>query len=437
MKLLALDVGSSSVKSAILKNGNIAGRIARAGYPTRREGVRVEVDPESILKAVRDVIAQVGKAAKSVDAIGLTVMAPSWVAMDQEGGSLTPVITHQDRRSADVAREIEKRVGKQRHLKLAGNRPIPGGISSTTWAWFLKHEPATMKRADLCGHLNTFLHRQLTHCRVTDPSNASFMGFYSTLDLGGWSDELCDAVGIKHHRLPQVLGAEAVGGFIVHSAATKFGLTHGTPMVVGCMDGSAPILLAGNEPGQLVNVSGSTDVLALCTDRPRPHENLLTRPVGVGKRWLSVSTQAAAGSALDWAHQTFFSEMPAARFYKIISKLADAMDHDEAAAQVHFDNYLAGSRTSLEQPTASFTGLSLSTSRDDMLRSILQSLSRESAARMKLLSQVNPIRMKPTVLLTGGVQGGLSNLLHRGWPGRWKFKQEEEATLRGVAQLFT
>src|SRR5881394_1987380 len=277
MNLLALDVGSSSVKSAILKNGKIAGRIARASYPTRREGVKVEVDTRAILKAVRDAIADVGKRAKSVDAIGLTVMAPSWLAMDHEGNPLTPIITHQDRRSVDIAREIEKRVGKQRHLKLAGNRPIPGGISSTTWAWFLKHEPTLMKKADLCGHLSTFLHRQLTHARVTDPSNASFMGLYSTLDQSGWSDELCSAVGVHSHQLPQVISADGLAGMIVRPAARQFGLTHGTPMTVGCMDGSAPILLAGNIPGQLVNVSGSTDVIALCTDQPKPHENLLTR----------------------------------------------------------------------------------------------------------------------------------------------------------------
>jgi hypothetical protein len=69
------------------------------------------------------------------------------------------------------------------------------------------------------------------------------------------------------------------------------------------------------------------------------------------------------------------------------------------------------------------------------LRSILQSLARESAARMKLLAEVNPIQIRRRVLLTGGVQGGLSQLLHRGWPGKWTFKQEEEATLRGVAAL--
>src|SRR4051812_5860798 len=114
MKFLALDVGSSSVKSAILRNGKIVGKIVRAAFATRREGMKVEVDPRVILKAVASAIAQVGKEAKTVEGIGLTVMAPSWVAMDHEGRPLTPVVTHQDRRSAEIAPELEKRVGKQR-----------------------------------------------------------------------------------------------------------------------------------------------------------------------------------------------------------------------------------------------------------------------------------------------------------------------------------
>ena len=155
----------------------------------------------------------------------------------------------------------------------------------------------------------------------------------------------------------------------------------------------------------------------------------------MGRRWLSVSTQAAAGSALDWAHQTLFHELPDKKFYSLISKIARKIDNDGDDSPVQFENYLAGSRTSLEQRTASFTGFSLSTTRDDMLRAILQSLARESAARIRLLAEVNPISIRRLVLLTGGVQGGLSKLLHRGWPGQWTFKEEEEATLRGIWAL--
>ena len=156
----------------------------------------------------------------------------------------------------------------------------------------------------------------------------------------------------------------------------------------------------------------------------------------MGKRWLSVSTQAAAGSALEWAHQTFFRDLPPKKFYSLVSKIAADVKQDDPQDQVQFENFLAGSRTSLEQRTASFTGLSLATTREQVLRAILHSLARESAHQLSLLKEVNAIPIRRQVLLTGGVQGGLSDLLHRHWPGKWTFKREEEATLRGVAKLF-
>ena len=132
--------------------------------------------------------------------------------MDAQGKPLTPIVTHQDRRSVDVAKKLEERVGESRYLKIAGTRPFPGGISSTTWAWYLKHEPQRVKKADLVGHLNTFFHRQFTGARVVDSANASFMGVYSTRDLGGWSEELCEAVGAKPSQLPEVREADEIGG---------------------------------------------------------------------------------------------------------------------------------------------------------------------------------------------------------------------------------
>src|SRR5437867_2807854 len=195
-----------------LPGAKAAGRITRAFFPTCHDGVRVDVKPDAILKAVRDSVAQLGPAARRADAITLAVMSPAWVAMDKAGKALTPVVTHQDRRSVETAKRIEQRVGKQRHLHLAGNRPFPGGIASTSWAWFLEKEPAVMRRADLAGNFNTYLHRQLTGARVTDPSNASFTGLYDTVGQSGWVDELCQAAGVSRSQLPEVRPADAIGG---------------------------------------------------------------------------------------------------------------------------------------------------------------------------------------------------------------------------------
>jgi xylulokinase len=444
MNLLGIDVGSSSVKCAILRDGKVVGKITRAFFPTRHDGVRVEVEPDAILKAVAATIADLGRAARRAEAVALAVMSPAWVAMDGKGKALTPVVTHQDRRSVEVARELERRVGPALHLRCAGNRPFPGGIASTTWAWYLRHEPGRMRRVDLAGNLNTFLHRRLTGARVTDPSNASFMGLYRTVEQSGWSDELCDAVGAKRSQLPEVLPADQVGGRLTRAGAAELGLAEGLPVTAGIVDTSAAMLLTGARPGQLLNVCGSTDVLGLCTDKPRPHEKVLTRALGVGARWMSVCTLAAAASAIYWVKRELFADWDDARFVKEVRKLGlpDRRPRKRvhrnapvaADTTVTFEPYLAGERTSIEQRQGAFTGLTLATTRTDMLAAVIESLVKASAERLTLLD-TGETKILRTVVVSGGAQDRLDELFHRDWPGRWTFRAEDEATLRGLARL--
>jgi xylulokinase len=358
--------------------------------------------------------------------------------MDAKGHPLTPIITHQDRRSVEVAMELERRVGKRRFLRLSGNRPVPGGISVTTWMWYKKHEPRTLRKADLVGHLSTFLHRQLTGSRVIDPSNASFTGLYSTVNQSGWSDELCHAAGISLRLLPQIMEADRIGGTISRQAASRFGLRQGTPMLAGIVDTSAAMILSGARNGQLTNNCGSTDVLGLCMNHAQPHERLLTRALGVGRKWMSVSTLAAAGSGLNWMREQFFRDLPEAKFWKLVDHLGDRKPRqatrEAAAGTVRFEPYLAGERTTVEQRRAAFTGLTLSTTRQQMLGAVIDALAQASAARLTLFGQLN-VPMRHRVMLTGGAKGGLADLFHRDWKGRWTFYVEKEATLRGLGRL--
>jgi xylulokinase len=432
MITLGLDVGSSSVIAGLLRGTKVLKESTRAFYKSRHDGPKVDVDPNEVLRAIRETIASLGPAAKKVDVIALAVMSPAWVAMDSKGKALTPIVTHQDRRSVEVALEIERRVGKEHHLAIVGCRPFPGGISSTTWAWYLQHEPNRLKRADLVGHLNTFLHRQMTGARVTDPSNASFMGVYKTLELSGWSDELCEVVGANLTQLPDVLPADRIAGRITTQAARNFGLAEGTPMMTGLVDGSAGVLLAGAQVGQLFNVCGSTDVLALCTDTPKPHERLLTRALGVGQKWLAVGTLAAVGSAIYWAKANLFADMPIEQFRKELFRLSKL--GPKASGSVRFEPYMAGERTSIEQRTGAFTGLTLASTREQMLSAIIESLTTASADRLPLLKATGT-RLRKQVVVSGGASDRLDKLLHRDWPGNWTYRAVTEATLRGLGTL--
>jgi sugar (pentulose or hexulose) kinase len=428
MPILALDIGSSSVKAAIVRPGKIVSKIVRQAYPSHFDGIRAEIEPNAILKAIIAAIGQLGPHVRKVDFVALSIMSPSWLAMDKHGKPITPIVTHQDRRSIEIAHYLEDKVGKEKILSIAGNRPFPGGISSTTCAWFLRHQRSVMKRADLVGHLNTFIHRQLTGSRATDPSNASFMGVYETTKQTTWSRELCSAVGIKLDQLPEIHPSNAIAGRVL--AGNEWGLTPGTPVLAGMVDTSAGMILAGPKDGQLVNVSGSTDVLALCTDKPHPHERLLTRALGVGKYWLSVATLAAGGSSLVWTHDQFFSDLSYPQFNRLLAKLA----RSPLKSEVKFDPYLAGDRMSIDQKTASLTGLSLGANRQMILSAVIESFAEASGARLALLKQCSR-RLRRRVLISGGVDRHVAKIIHRNWPGSWQFHSENEAMLRGLSLL--
>jgi xylulokinase len=192
------------------------------------------------------------------------------------------------------------------------------------------------------------------------------------------------------------------------------------------------MLLTRARSGQLMNVCGSTDVLILCADKAVPQERLLTRPLGVPDKWTSVSTIAAAGSALNWVKRQMFPDLADAAFYKLQAKLAAAPIVGEGT--VRFEPYLAGERTSVDQRQGAFTGLTLATTREQMLSAVIESLAEISAARFPLLKKVG-VAMRHDVVVSGGVQGGLDKILHRDWPGKWTFRVEEEASLRGLAEL--
>jgi xylulokinase len=272
----------------------------------------------------------------------------------------------------------------------------------------------------------------MTAARVTDPSNASFMGLYNVLKLDGWNERLMKLVGATEHQLPQLISADGVGGLVTRPAGRRFGLTHGTPVLVGMIDAGGAMLLAGARRGQLVNSAGSTDVLAVCTDKkPTPHERLLTRALGVDDKWLQVSTLAAGGSAINWLHEQLFRDLKDAAFRALLQKLAKT----PVKSQASFDPYLAGDRMSIEQRSAAFTGLTLATTREDMLSAAVEAIAAASAARVELLRSTG-VRLRRDVVVTGGVVDGLREVLYRDWPGgAWTFRVEEEASLRGLARL--
>ena len=433
MHVLALDIGSSSVKAAVISGGRILGSIARRPVETRLDPPRVEIPAEPLWRAFALAIRDLGRAAREADRIALDALSPSFVLLDRKGDPLTPLITHQDRRSVAQAKEIEGLFGDEEHLRRAGNRPFPGGIASTTLLWIRQERPALLRRAATAGMATTFLVGRLTGERVIDPGNAAFLGLYDhgLRARGGacaWSPDLMGPSGIRESQLPRIIDGGAVAGTLRPQAARALGLRAGMEVLAGVVDTSAAFLGVGAVPGRILNSIGTTDVIALACPRPQPHRRLLTRELGAGPLWLSVYTIAAGGGSVEWAHRALFPDLGDGAYFRLARRLA----REPSSGGPRFRPYLAGDRMSIEQVEAGFDGLDLKTTREDLLRSVLAALAERSAEGVGLLTR-RARRLRDVYVAGGG--GWLGGLLHAAWPGRWRFRPMKDAAIKGLGNL--
>ncbi len=439
MKVLALDVGSSSIKAAFCKNGVIK-HLERVEISSRFQGAQVEIPAADLLKSLRKAIGHITASHHNIDAITLDSFCPGVVATDKSNAILFGCVTHQDRRSFRESSEIEQRIGKERHLQLTGNRPFPGGIGSTTLLWFKHDHPALYQKIAHIGQPTSLLIHHLTDKWVIDPSQAAFLGLYDSIKLSGWIPELCQLLGLENSQLPQILFADQVAGKVTRSAADQLGLPEGCPVFAGLVDTSAAMLATDCRPGRLVHSAGSTDVLALCLNKPSPAEDLLTRPLGTGhklpKRWLAVSTIAAGGSTMHWLKDNLFADYSPKKFHKLTLRLGEKLQGAKvdvpSNTDVIFSPYLAGDRTATEARTASFEQLTLATTRQDMLYAAIRSLAQASRQRFERLSQIHPV---DTEIFTMGGQTQLAAIMHAHWPGKHTFTALESEAMTGLNRL--
>ncbi|NIS59446.1 MAG: hypothetical protein GTO13_01705, partial [Proteobacteria bacterium] len=188
-RILAIDVGTQSLRACVFdRDLSALGRQQVSYTPQVKARNWVEIDAEVLWNAFIKACNQM-KGASDVDSISFSTLCPSLVPMDAEGNPLAPMILHLDRRSYRQALWALGRVGEDRFLGIAGNLPIPGGISLTSLLWVKENEPSIYHRRDVTfGHGVTFFMKRLTGGYFIDPSNASFTGLYDTVGYSDWDD---------------------------------------------------------------------------------------------------------------------------------------------------------------------------------------------------------------------------------------------------------
>jgi len=365
--ILAFDFGTSGVKASLFTTEGGFVKTHTVAYPTYYEnGSWVEQDPEDWYKAFCEDARYLteGIDPKDIEVVGFDGTYPNCLCIDENRKPLHRCLIWQDSRSYVEAEEIS------RALPPEYTASRPNGILGTDRSlckilWVKKHQPelfAKTWKILMCVQDYIILKLAGVAAISRDAAGSSAL---MTVDRSDWSKEVLDIAGIPLSMMPELHYKTDVVGVISQEGAKDCHLAPGTRLVIGSGDSACMTIGAHMfEPGDAyMNGGTSAGILALNEKKAK-----------IGGQ------TASSGSSLSWLKNTIClaeqaeAEATGKDIYTIINE--KAAKAPIGCNGVMFHPYLAGERAPRNNPRAkcSFTGISLTTSREDIIRAVIEGI---------------------------------------------------------------
>jgi glycerol kinase len=364
--ILAIDQGTSSTKALVVAEaGDVLGEGSAPVHPEAKSGGAVEQDPQELLES----IVAAGRAALAaarveVEAVGIANQGETVLRWDRENGKpLGPALSWQDRRAAPIARELESHA--DRLTEITG-LPLDPYFAAPKMTW-LRRETGD---EGVITMIDAWLNQQLAGAFVTDAATAS-RTLLLDLESTTWSDEACALFEIDPATQPDIVDCAAsvgettvfgdpvpVTGLVVDQQGALFAESCFASGEAKCTYGTGAFILATAGDQAL----HSKARLAAC----------VAWRLGGRSTYCLDGQVYSAGSAVSWLEEL-----------ALIKEAADLdrISSDEGEAAL-FVPSLAGLGAPFWAPDArgGWLGLSLATSRDDLVRGVVWGIAAQVAS---------------------------------------------------------
>ncbi len=254
MSLLGLDVGTTGCKSVIFNEEGAILSQAYREYPEiyPRPGW-VEMDPERIWKAVKEVVRESASKAGNdkVKALCLSVLGVAVTPLGRNGKPLYNSLTAVDGRCVKQAGQLEERLGKEKIFQATGACLSPAW-SINKIMWLKENEPEIYRNTRKFVLYEDFIFHKLGFEPTISHSLAGLTMAFDSRNRR-WSDLILDAAGVDGQLLSKPSPSGEIVGEISQAIAEELGLPRKTKAVTGGFDQAMSALGGG-----LVKAGGST-----------------------------------------------------------------------------------------------------------------------------------------------------------------------------------
>ncbi|HNM25982.1 MAG TPA: FGGY family carbohydrate kinase [Saprospiraceae bacterium] len=275
MYLLGLDIGSSSIKAALV-SADSGAKVAHVQSPDNELPIHApqagwaEQDPETWWQhaglAIRKLLHITGVSPGHIRGIGLAYQMHGLVLLDKGLQVLRPSIIWCDSRAVDIGQQAFEQLGQEQCLGRLLNSP--GNFTASKLRWVRENEPAVYERIRYFMLPGDYIAFRLSGEALSTPGGLS-EGVLWDFSTEQPARLLLDHYDIDPALIPPLTPALSMQGRLSPEAAAHTGLKAGTPLCYRAGDQPNNALsLNVLSPGEVAATGGTSGVVYGVVDRP-------------------------------------------------------------------------------------------------------------------------------------------------------------------------
>ena len=276
MYLLGYDIGSSSIKAALV---NIATGEKAVIVQSPESEMDIlspapgwaEQQPETwwqnVCLATQKLLHLTGAKPDDIKGIGIAYQMHGLVCVDKNQQVLHPSIIWCDSRAVDIGAQAFDEIGPEKCLSRLLNSP--GNFTASKLAWLKKNEAAIFEKTDKFMLPGDYIAMRLTGVVLTTPSGLS-EGILWDFQKNTIADFVLDYFGLAKDLAPTTTPTFSHQGKLSAHAAAETGLAKGIPVTYRAGDQpNNAMSLNVLQPGEVAATGGTSGVVYGVIDQPK------------------------------------------------------------------------------------------------------------------------------------------------------------------------